>query len=642
MHMPTDWDHKVGAAGDIREVFEAMPVIAAAFRGPEHRFIAMNAYCRALFPKLTALGQPVREAFPEVLGQFIFEMFDRVFETGERYEAREWRAELDLDGSGHVHEMFVDAMVTARRDKDGAIDGIQALFQDVTERVRTRMEAEARAADMSERYQQVRMSATVMQQALLAPSVPVLPGVDVAAEYLVAVEDTAAGGDWFDAIACDDGSLVMIVGDVVGNGVEAAAVMSQLRTAARLQVLSGKTVTETMDVVEKFSRHVRGARSASMCVGRLDTQSGAFEYCTAGHPPPLLIIDGQPRYAEPSGGGTLGSGRPHVAKTDTLQVGDVVLLYTDGLVERPHRQLATTIAEFADVAASILAGGGYQENGAKRPVDRLCSQALEVLLRDGGYNDDVTLLAVQRTPVVPPLRIAVETDRYTTPTVRARLRDWLADLGADDADVIVIEHAVSEYVENSVQHAYRGTAGGSVIIEASLDRDATLRICVVDQGQWKPPDANRPGRGLTIASGLIEGTRVVRGENGTQSEIVYPLSRPARLVTDPMIGHGVDSAARVTYFEMHTEPDGLMIVLGDVDALHAPLLAGRITGESQSATVPLDIDLSAITHLSSAAVRVLADAHALADAQGARITFIAPPGSTAHHILTMVGLPTSR
>ena len=117
---------------------------------------------------------------------------------------------------------------------------MQIVFDDVTHRVRARLAAEARMEELSERYRNVRDSATVMQQALLAPSVPVVPGADIAAEYLVAAEDTAAGGDWFDAIALGD-RLVLVVGDVVGHGVEAAAVMSQLRTALRMQILAGHT-----------------------------------------------------------------------------------------------------------------------------------------------------------------------------------------------------------------------------------------------------------------------------------------------------------------------------------------------------------------------------------------------------------------
>ncbi len=220
-----DWDQAVGAAHDVRRVFENIPAMAVGLQGPEHRFIAANAAFRALNPSNEVVGKPVREVYPELAGQQIFDMFDRVYHTGEPQTGTEWRLQADLEGSGY-REHFFDFLVTPRRAADGSIEGVQLIFDDVTARVEAREAAEARVEELSERYRNVRDSATVMPQALLAATVPIVPGADVAAEYLVAAVDTAAGGDWFDAIALGD-RLVLVVGDVVGHGVQAAAVMSQ-------------------------------------------------------------------------------------------------------------------------------------------------------------------------------------------------------------------------------------------------------------------------------------------------------------------------------------------------------------------------------------------------------------------------------
>ena len=166
------------------------------------------------------------------------------------------------------------------------------MLTDVTAQVHERRAAEARAAELSERYAQVRDLGILVQRALLSPSLPVLPGADIAAEYLVATQDTGAGGDWFEAMPGDSGTAFLVVGDVVGHGVEAAAVMAQLRTAIRLELLAGKSITESLTAVDDFSKHVPGSKAATLCIGRLDTHTGAFEYCTAGHPPPLLISGG--------------------------------------------------------------------------------------------------------------------------------------------------------------------------------------------------------------------------------------------------------------------------------------------------------------------------------------------------------------
>src|SRR6516225_4945997 len=342
-----DWDKTVGAAEAVRRIFENVPAMLVGLEGPDHRFVAVNAAYRTFSPIIAPVGMLAREVFPELESQQIYQIFDRVYQTGEPQFGNEWRLQADYDGSG-VEERFFDFVVTPRRRGDGSIEGVQILFDDVTNQVKARLAAEARMDELSERYRSVRDSATVMQQALLAPSVPLVPAAD-----------TAAGGDWFDAIALGD-RLVLIVGDVVGHGVEAAAVMSQLRTALRMQISAGHTIVETLEALDRFHEHVPGSKSATVCVGSLDFATGESQYCTAGHPPPLLLsADANSRYAEPSGAGPLGSGTGFPVRTEVLEVGDSVLLYSDGLIERPGRPLAASTAEFANLAAKIAGGSGF-------------------------------------------------------------------------------------------------------------------------------------------------------------------------------------------------------------------------------------------------------------------------------------------
>jgi serine phosphatase RsbU (regulator of sigma subunit) len=117
----------------------------------------------------------VREVYPELESQLIAGMFDRVYQTGEPQSGTEWRAQTDY-GSGALEDRFFDFVVTPPRREDGTIEGVQLLVDDVTDRVRARLSAEAHIEELSERYRNVRDSATIMQQALLAPTVPVVPG----------------------------------------------------------------------------------------------------------------------------------------------------------------------------------------------------------------------------------------------------------------------------------------------------------------------------------------------------------------------------------------------------------------------------------------------------------------------------------
>ena len=570
-------------------------------------------------------------------------MFDRVYQTGEPQSGAEWRLQVDLQGSG-LEERFFDFLVTPRRAADGSIEGVQLVFDDVTARVQARLAAEARVEELSERYRNVRDSATVMQQALLAGSVPVVPGADVAAEYLVAAEDTAAGGDWFDALALGD-RLVLVVGDVVGHGVEAAAVMSQLRTALRMQITAGRTIVEALEAVDRFHEQVPGSKSATICIGSLDFATGEFQYCTAGHPPPLVVTaDAESRYVEPSGGGPLGSGTGFPVRTEILDVGDAVLLYSDGLIERPGRPLGASTAEFAELASSIAGGtGGFVIDAPARPVDRLCSETLELLLRSTGYNDDVTLLATQRRAPTPPLHITSDATIHAARGIRSRLRQWLSEIGAEATDISDVVHAISEFVENAVEHGYGTEVSGGVVVEASLGGDGKLRASVVDRGRWKDHREGERGRGrgLAMAEALVTDSHVSHGPDGTTATLTHRLTRPANFVTDPVV-------SRVTYpreldseFVSMVADGGRIIVRGEVDSHTASTLDRQIAVESRSGIASLTIDLSAVTHLGSAGVSALAAARDRARRQGGDCVLVAPPGSPAHHVLSLVQIPVS-
>lgn len=637
-----DWDRTVGAADDVRRVFENVPMLLVGLEGPDHRFVAVNAAYRVLSPPIDTIGLVVRDVYPELESQEIIQMFDQVYRTGEPQSGTEWRVQADFEGAGRAQEHFFDFVVSPRRAQDGSIEGVQLAFTDVTERVQARMAAEARLAELSERYRNVRDSATVMQQALLAPTVPVIPGADVSAQYLVAVEDTAAGGDWFDAIPLGD-RLVLVVGDVVGHGVEAAAVMSQLRTALRMQVVAGYPIAEALEAVDRFRRHVPGSNTATICVGALDFGTGEFQYCTAGHPPPLLVTaDATSRYLEPSGAGPLGSGAGFPVRTEFLDVGDSILLYTDGLIERPGRPLGASTAEFAEMAANIAGGQrGFVIESPVRPIDRICSETLELLLRSTGYSDDVTLLAAQRRTPPAPLSMTVDATIHAARAVRARLRQWLSEIGADADDVSDVVHAISEFVENAVEHGYGTEVPDGVVLEATLSGDGDLRASVTDHGRWKDhrEGAAGRGRGLAMAEALVSEAHISHDADGTTASLTHRLSRPAAFITDALVGRaGGRRTLNAEFVSAVTEP-GRIVVSGDVDSTTASTLDRQIAVESRSGIAPLTIDLSAVTHLGSAGVSALAAARERAHRQGSDYVLVAPPGSPAHHVLSLVQIP---
>ena len=213
----------------------------------------------------------------------------------------------------------------------------------------------------------------VLQEALLPTALPVLPRARIAARYLVAGQEQAAGGDWFDAIPLADGSVALIVGDVVGHGVAASAAMGQLRAVLAELLAAEADLGHVLERADAFAARTPALRAATLALAVLDPAAGTLRYTTCGHPPPLVIgIDGAARYLEGTGTGPLGTGSPPVLATSALAPGELVLLYSDGLVERPDRTIAEGMAELAVAAAGAVAEAPAERRpvGRRRPAAR--------------------------------------------------------------------------------------------------------------------------------------------------------------------------------------------------------------------------------------------------------------------------------
>ncbi|HEX7306840.1 PP2C family protein-serine/threonine phosphatase, partial [Lentzea sp.] len=326
----------------VGEAFEQLPVCVGTVRGEDYVFVAANAAYRAFSADRPILGLPAREVFAEALSQQVFEILDLAYTSGVVQAGREWRIQLDR-GAG-LEDVYIDFTIGPVTGGDGAVSGLNILISEVTEQVRARLQAQRRAAEAERRYQAARDVVLELQRELLPAGVPVVPRLDIAASYLLADTDTVAGGDWFDAVTLPGGRVGLVVGDVVGHGVAASATMGQLRAVLSEQLAATGDVAAAVRAADSATDRIRGAKAATVCVALLDPSTGTFEYCTAGHPPPLVVrADGQTHYLPVTGTGPLGvgSGRgPGIVRTGRLERGDLVLLYSDGILERPGRELA--------------------------------------------------------------------------------------------------------------------------------------------------------------------------------------------------------------------------------------------------------------------------------------------------------------
>jgi PAS domain S-box-containing protein len=239
-------------------------------------------------------------------------------------------------------------------------------------------------------YAQQRTSSETLQRSLLSPPTQ-SAGLSIATRYRPAAEAAQVGGDWYDAFTQPDGCTVVVIGDVMGHDVSAAAAMGQLRTLVR--ALAYDRSAQPDEVLRRLDEVLAGlglTTLATAVVMQLDAESSdgsrEIRWCTAGHLPPVVATPGGAvRMLEGEGivlG--LGAGQRRVQQAARLEQGSTLLLYTDGLVERRDRPMDVRLAELRDVVAGLEAAD----------VETLCDELLERMLPDGS-DDDVAIVAVR-------------------------------------------------------------------------------------------------------------------------------------------------------------------------------------------------------------------------------------------------------
>lgn len=222
-----------------------------------------------------------------------------------------------------------------------------------------------------------------LQQAMLQPASNFRT---VAARYLPATGNLAVGGDWYDVIQLPDGKRGLVVGDCVGHGLDAAAAMSQLRAAARAMLLQGLSPAETLDGLHRFSHSVEGAFNTTAVCMVVDPAVGDMTYARAGHPYPLVVTRDGPVWLDDVGGAPLGLA-PEPGYQDSsrhLDLDDLIILYSDGLIERRGESIDVGFRRLAEAAAEL------HGQGAEDVVDQLVGTLLPAV-----PTDDVVIVVKQ-------------------------------------------------------------------------------------------------------------------------------------------------------------------------------------------------------------------------------------------------------
>lgn len=205
--------------------------------------------------------------------------------------------------------------------------------------------------------------AETLQQSLI-PALPDLDHVDLAGCYLPGTEGLDVGGDWYDAIPLPDGSVTMVIGDVVGKGVAAAAQMGQLRNALRAYVLEGFSPAQVLGKLNHLTLSLSGSTFATVLCLRYEPDSRTVRWCRAGHLPAVVRrAGGGVDLLDEDGCPPIGvfEGVTFTESERTLEAHDVVVLYTDGLIEKPGEDIDVSIDGLARRVGELPVGAGFIE-----------------------------------------------------------------------------------------------------------------------------------------------------------------------------------------------------------------------------------------------------------------------------------------
>jgi PAS domain S-box-containing protein len=248
------------------------------------------------------------------------------------------------------------------------------------------------ALDNARLYEQQREVAVTLQRSLLPRRLPDVPGLRLASRYLPGADGTEVGGDFYDAVALRDGRVGLTVGDVMGRGVRAAAVMGQLRASLRGYALENHPPQGVLARVDALVQALEDGELVTALYGVLELASGKLTIASAGHPPPVVVrTGGEVAAVELDPGPPLGvASRSFGAADVRLEPGDTLLLFTDGLVEDRSLPVYEGIEK-------LRAGLAADARARSACPDAVCAAALEVMGRGPSHDDDIALLAVTLT-----------------------------------------------------------------------------------------------------------------------------------------------------------------------------------------------------------------------------------------------------
>ncbi|HEY5833968.1 ATP-binding SpoIIE family protein phosphatase [Streptomyces sp.] len=476
-------------------VLSRLPALIAVTHGPAHRVGFVNdAYTDVFGPRGT--GAPARDALPELDELGLLPLMDQVHRSGKPRTVKA-RKITWADGSSLTRQRYFTFTCTPVQvdDSDPERRGVLVFAADVTDQVLS-------ADRLRESERRLHDTAVTLQRSLLPQELEQPDDLRVAATYQPGGTDAAVGGDWYDVITLGAGRTALVIGDVMGRGVRAAAVMGQLRTAVRAYARLDLPPHEVIQLLDGLASEIDATQIATCVYAVHDPSEGRLSYASAGHLPILIRDpDGTVHRADEPTGPPLGTGGwLHTSGTVPLGPGCTAVLYTDGLVERRHQD----IDEGVDALTRALAGA----TGSPQVI---CDRLMRSLGVTSEHDDDVAVLVLQY-----PDHTGTDAELFRNASLellggveaapRARafasgvLASWRFPVDLRDLGVL----AASELVANSLKH-------GSPPMRLRLRRTDRRLIIEVTDGDDHLPRRRRAepgdeaGRGISIIATIASG-----------------------------------------------------------------------------------------------------------------------------------------
>jgi integral membrane sensor domain MASE1/anti-sigma regulatory factor (Ser/Thr protein kinase) len=344
-----------------------------------------------------------------------------------------------------------------------------------------------------------REAVETLQRSLLPEHLPHVPGLELASRYIPASEHVQLGGDWYDVMALENGRYGIVIGDVAGHGIIAAAMMGKIRMALRAYAFDSNSCGAVLARLNALLRDVQEGATATVWYGRYDPRDRTLEYSNAGHLPPLLSgADGAPtQFLEEVHGPPLGAigGVRFSQSQRVLDEGSTLLLYTDGLIERRNVSIDNGLAA---LRAQMRGNGTDLQAACDALIVGLVAEAAE---------DDIAVLALRLCGEAIEFHVQRPAVPASVPQVRHLLHTWLADHGITGDDSFEILIATTEACANVVTHAY-GLKAGPMNVNARLSGNGLL-VVVTDDGRWRTAATKDGGRGLSIIRSVMDEVEIV-------------------------------------------------------------------------------------------------------------------------------------